>query len=453
MQRTRRYRRILCWKTYPSEIVALWVAGDCVALRRNHGLDRNRRAGKQAFVPVRSGQPRNSVAKKYRRRRYVMMRTRRMKAVVLFVLLVSVVHISIAPVRAEPITVGVVLITIGTGVVVGIAANEFNANYVNIAHAYATPQPDSRLVWTIGRGNPASAYELDPGPGSLDSVGAACAEAGFIYDTVEAEESCFGIKAENDYYNAARIYKNGQVNENAVEGTPAAGDTQDLRLTLINLPARQDVRIDMHTGKISSLDALVGGGARFTGSTWVPWRSTEETDQVVRSYLSGALSPDAGSEVPSFIVPSVDDLFAADDASGAVDWFPFFLSAVSSAGTFERNGQTFYNDISFDVPLSQVVPLDGTWYTSVEVLQPNVNAVPEPAVTILLFSIGIAMLAGSRILILIIDKHLLCAPRVFSAARDASVDLSVHSESGGMHNYDDRKSSPCCSEAGIRLCL
>lgn len=162
--------------------------------------------------------------------------------------------------RAEPITIGLVLLTIGGGIVVAIVSEEVSGpTYVNIAHGYATPTPDSHLVWTVGRRNPASAFDTDFISDPI-SRGKACANAGFIYDTIDASQTCDGAKAEGAYYNAARIFKDGELNEADTSTPRPTGLTRELVTEISNLPADMDVRIDMHTGQIGSYDALVGGG-------------------------------------------------------------------------------------------------------------------------------------------------------------------------------------------------
>jgi len=69
------------------------------------------------------------------------------------------------------------------------------------------------------------------------------------------------------------------------------------------------------------------------------------------------------------------------------------------AGTFQRDGASFYNDFTFSVPLAQPVSATGRWYSSVEVLQMNSvgpNGVPEPGSLFLLTAGLLAMATSGR---------------------------------------------------------
>jgi hypothetical protein len=289
------------------------------------------------------------------------------------------------PAKTEPVTVGIA-IGLGTGLVVAIAYDQFTANYLAISLGYATPQPDAQLVWKLGR-QTAIATDVDLGPpGPPVSVGQAYTDIGYIWDTLDPISLSKG-----NYYNASRTYKNGALKDAEVGGNPPPGGAQAtaIRVDIANLPLENKIKIDMHTGKIGSYDSVFGGGAQYIDGVWHPWDSRDETDPTVSSYLAGSILPSPDSDIPSYPVPSTNEMFAANEASAySVDWFPYFLSAVLSAGTYFSGGKEYYNPISFEVPLSAPVDAYGSWYSSAQILAPN--QVPEPPAA-LIFAIGALM--------------------------------------------------------------
>lgn len=283
-------------------------------------------------------------------------------------------------VDAEPATATVFLIGVLAGTVVRLVWDEAKADYLAIAFGYATPEPDAQLAWQIGRLNPAVATDLDGG----DNLGQAYAEASILWDYYDPIAESKGL-----YYNFARIYKNGQLSKSDVGGAPPVGTKGvAVQYSITALPVANNVTVDMQTGKIGqSYDGLVGGGARFVqGIGWVPWDSRSETDTTVRAYLDGSLQPNSSSSIPSYEVPSVDELFSSGQA--ATNWFTYFLDAVSSAGTeTAADGTTVYKPFAFAVPFSTAVDIGtsenpgGNWYTSFEVSQ---SSLPEPPMLALL---------------------------------------------------------------------
>jgi hypothetical protein len=249
--------------------------------------------------------------------------------------------------------------------------------------AYATPEPDSTFKWKIGTNNTATAFDPDVGPVSQGNASATAFR--FFADDLDPYGLSYG-----DYFNAARVYKNGKLISSATGGAvPPGTPLLSVPIDLNNLPLQEGFNFDVPTGKIGSLDAIVGGGAEYTGPQWVPWAPAKETDPIVRSYLDGSRKPDPGSDKPNIDVPSTDSLFAADAASDAQDWFPYFLAALNTAKMSQVAGQAMINDLSFNVPLKHPATSDGTWYVSEEALAPG--NVPEPSV-VGLVSLGLTVL-------------------------------------------------------------
>jgi hypothetical protein len=280
--------------------------------------------------------------------------------------------------RSEPITIGIA-VGLGTSLAVAIAYDQFTANYLAISLGYATPEPDADLVWKLGRGEWALATDADLGPPL--SIGQASTEVGYIWDTLDPI-----AQSKGNYFNASRTYKNGALKDAETGGNPPAPGAQatEIKIDVSNLPLQDRVTIDMHTGKKGSYDSLMGGGARYEGGQWVRWDSRSETDPTMAAYLDGTLSPGPGSDIPPYEVPSLNVLFAADEASDAVDWFPYFLSAIQSTGTYVSGGRTYYEPFSFVVPLSTPVDADGEWYASAGAMAADV--VPEPSALVILLS-------------------------------------------------------------------
>lgn len=139
---------------------------------------------------------------------------------------------------------------------------------------------------------------------------------------------------------------------------------------------------------------VVGGGARYLNGSWARWDPRDETDAKIKAFLDGTHLANAGPTVPSGIPSSITlvDEFVAD---GAVDWFPYFLSAVTSAGTYQLNGQTYVNDFAFSVPFSSPVSADGVWYHHVEALA--FGEVPGPSALALL-CFGVTGLIGRAVM-------------------------------------------------------
>jgi hypothetical protein len=150
-----------------------------------------------------------------------------------------------------------------------------------------------------------------------------------------------------------------------------------LPIDIRNLPFRENFKFDVVTGKIGSFDAVVFGGAQYVNGQWISWSPATETNSIIRSYLSGSLTPDAGSDIPLYPVPSTDQLFLEATAKGAVDWFPYFSEALKSAGTHFDGEQLVANDFIFTVPFGGVTA-DGTWFESDEALGLGSVLAPVP---------------------------------------------------------------------------
>lgn len=299
--------------------------------------------------------------------------------------------------RAEPITIGMVVFAIGTAVTGAVAADQITSTYVATALGYATPESDAMFTWRAGRQNRALATDVDLDQDGLVHVGQASAEVGYIFDSLDPI-----AQSKGNYYNAVAIWKNGQVKNSDDAGElPPGSAVGGAAVNVSNLPLINSFKIDMQTGTIGSIQALMGGGAQYVDGAWRRWDPRTETDPTVRAFLSGALLAVAGPGVPPEI-PSTDQLFEEFLADGAVDWFPYFLAAASAAGTYERDGQTFVNDFEFIVPFNSPVPAAGDWYHHVGMLAPGAgpgSVVPEPGTIALvgLGLLGLAVVARRRI--------------------------------------------------------
>ncbi|AHG89931.1 PEP motif putative anchor domain protein [Gemmatirosa kalamazoonensis] len=298
--------------------------------------------------------------------------------------------------RADPITLTAVLIGLASAIIGGIAVNNATSVYLALSLGYATPQPDASVSWRTARNDPAIAVDFDTDPQGKEHLGEAVTTIGLLFDRLDPIANSHG-----SYYNASRIFKNGSVAKESDGGALPPGTPLDaIRFTAGNLPLTKDFSFDINTGKIGSIDALVGGGALYDGTQWVPWDPRTVTEPVVHAFLDGALTPGPAQGVP-FNTPSTDQLFDENDADGAVNWFPYFLAAVNAAGTHVgSDGRTYTNEFSFDVPFGTGVTTDGSWYISEEALAPGQGpgvVVPEP-VSVTLVGVGLCAIGvGARV--------------------------------------------------------
>ena len=305
------------------------------------------------------------------------MKALKIKSVILMIVFAAAQLMLPRHASAEPITVGIA-IGLGTGAVVSIAYDQITANYLEVAFAYATPFRDAFLDYNIGRGT-AEATDNEV-VGGFVHHGHAKATVGYIWDSLDAK-----LDSKGSYFNFARTYKNGSLKDQETEGKLPPGAAQKVQYDVNNMPLRNKVRIDMHTGKIGSFSSLVGGGAIFIDDHWERWNPLTDSSipPTAIDYLWGSPSGDVThrGDTPEYTVPSTIEMFEADRNYKALDWFDNFVAAANNAGTYTAvDGQKFYRNFSFEVDLSEKfdkLDAGGDWYSSVQISESAI--VPEPS--------------------------------------------------------------------------